>query len=123
MMNIELSQVILNNGLTFLVVVTAILLCVIGFYLIKLLKDLSVLTKNINETSEILNNELKPTLKELNETMRSINSIIQSTDEGVGNVKIGLANALSKTKEWSGNIFGGFLKGFTAVYSLFSKRR
>ena len=47
-MNIELSQVILNNGITFLVVVTAIILCVIAVYLIKLLKDLSVLTKNLN---------------------------------------------------------------------------
>ena len=37
--------------LVFLVVVTAVLLCVIGYYLIKLLKDLSVLTKNLNETS------------------------------------------------------------------------
>lgn len=122
-MNIELSQVILNNGLTFLVVVTAILLCVVGYFLIKLLKDLSVLTKNLNETSEILNNELKPTLKELNETMRSINSIIQSTDEGVGNVKTGIANALTKTKEISGNIFGGFLKGFMTVYSLFANKK
>jgi predicted PurR-regulated permease PerM len=120
-MNIELSQVLLNNGITFLVVVTAILLCVVGYFLIKLLKDLSVLTKNLNETSEILNNELKPTLKELNETMRSINSIIQSTDEGVGNVKTGIANAITKTKEISGNIFGGFLKGFMTVYSLFKK--
>ena len=122
-MDIELSQVILNHGLTFLVIVTAVLLCVVGYFLIKLLKDLSVLTKNLNETSEILNNELKPTLKELNETMRSINSIIQSTDEGVGNVKLGIANALTKTKEISGNIFGGFLKGFMTVYSLFTNKK
>ena len=54
-MNIELSQIILNNGLTFLAVVTAILLCVIGYYLVKLIKDLSVLSKNLNETSLILN--------------------------------------------------------------------
>lgn len=122
-MDIELSQVILNHGLTFLVVVTALLLCVVGYFLVKLLKDLSILTKNLNETSEILNNELKPTLKELNETMRSINSIIQSTDEGVGNVKNGIVNALTKTKEISGNIFSGFLKGFMAVYSLFANKK
>ena len=62
------------------------------------------------------------TLKELNETMHSINSLIQSTDEGVGNVKLGLENALAKTKIFSENIFGGFLKGFMTVYSLFRKR-
>jgi len=122
-MNIELSQIILNNGITFLVVVTAILLCVVGYFLIKLLKDLSVLAKNLNETSEILNTELKPTLKELNETMRSINDIIQNTGEGVGNMKAGLSNVITKTKELSGNIFSGFLKGFITVYSLFNKKR
>ena len=122
-MNIELSQVILNHGITFLVVVTAIILCVVAVYLIRLLKDLSVLTKNLNETSEILNNELKPTLQEVNETMRSINTIIRNTDEGVGNVKSGIATALTKTMEFSGNLFSGFVKGFMAVYSLFSKRR
>ena len=122
-MDIELSQVILNHGLTFLVVVTAILLCIVGYFLIKLLKDLSVLTKNLNETSEILNNDLRPTLKELNETLRSVNSIIQSTDEGVGNVKLGIANALTKTKEISSNLFGGFIKCFMTIYSLFANKK
>lgn len=122
-MNIELSQIVLNNGLTFLVVVTAILLCVIGYFLVKLLIDLSALAKNVNETSEILNKELTPTLKELNETMRSINNIIQTTDEGVDSVKAGLSSAIAKTKELSGNILGGFLKGFMTVYSLFNKKK
>ena len=58
-MNIELSQVILNNGLTFLAVVTAVAIGFIGFYLVKLLRDLSELAKNTNETSIILNTELK----------------------------------------------------------------
>jgi len=122
-MDIELSQVILNNGLTFLVIVSAILLIVIGYFLIKLIKDLSVLTKNVNETSILLNTELKPTLKELNETMHSINTIIQNTDEGVGNVKSGIENAITKTKAFSESIFGGFLKGFMTVYSLIKSKR
>ena len=33
-MNIELSQVILNHGLTFLAVVTAVVIGFIGFYLV-----------------------------------------------------------------------------------------
>ena len=122
-MDIELSQVVLNNGLAFLTIVTAILLCVVGYYLIKLLKNLSILTKNLNETSEILNGELQPTLKELKETLRSVNSIVQNTDAGVGNVRLGITNAIAKTKEFSGNILGGFLKGFMTVYSMFSKKR
>jgi len=122
-MSIELSQVVLNNGLTFLAIVTAIVIGIVGYYLVKLLKDVSVLAKNVNETSVILNTELKPTLQELNETMHSINSIIQNTDEGVGNVKIGIENAISKTKLLSENLLGGFLKGFMTVFSLFSKKK
>ncbi len=122
-MSVELSQVILNNGLTFLAVATGIIVLVVGWFLVKLLMDLSVLAKNVNETSILLNTELKPTLKELNETMHSVNSLIQSTDEGVGNVKLGLENAISKTKAFSESLFGGFLKGFMTVYSLFRKRK
>lgn len=122
-MNIELSQVILNNGLTFLAVATGIVVIVIAVFVVKLLKDLSELSKNLNESSILINTELKPTLKELNETIHSINSLVQSTDEGVGNVKLSLENALSKTKTVSESIFGGFLKGFMSVYSFFSKRK
>ena len=100
-MSIELSQVILNHGLTFLAVATGIVVIVVAYFLVKLIMDLTVLSKNLNETSVMLNTELKPTLKELNETIHSINSLVQSTDEGVGNVKISLENALTKTKSLS----------------------
>jgi hypothetical protein len=53
-MNIELSQIVLNNGLTFLVIVTAIVIGVVGYYLVRLLMDLSVLSKNVNETSPMV---------------------------------------------------------------------
>ncbi len=121
-MDIEISQIILNNGLTFLAVVTAIVLGVVGYFLVKLIMDLSVLAKNVNETSLILNTELKPTLKELNETMHSINTIIQNTDEGVGNVKTSLENAITKTKAFSESLLGGFLKGFMTVFSFIRKK-
>ena len=122
-MDIESSQVFLNNGLTFLYVVSAVLFCIIGYYFIKLLKDLSVLAKNVNETSQLLNSELKPTLKELNDTMKSINSIVQNTDEGMDNVKTGINNAISKTKSFSGSLISGFVKGFSTIYSIFAKKK
>lgn len=122
-MSIETSEIVLNGGLTFLAVATATILGFVGYYLVKLLKDVSVLTKNLNETSLIVNTELKPTLKELNETMRSINSIIQSTDEGMGTVKTTLENAITKTKSFSDSVLGGFLKGFMTIFSLFNKRK
>ena len=44
-MSIELSQVVLNHGLTFLAVSTGVVVIIIAVYLVKLLKDLSVLKK------------------------------------------------------------------------------
>ncbi|MBD5402108.1 DUF948 domain-containing protein [bacterium] len=122
-MSIEISEIILNHGLTFLAVTAGIALIIITVYLVKLLKNLDILSKNLNETSVLINTELKPTLKELNETMRSINSLVQSTDEGVGNVKLSLENALSKTKTFSESLFGGFFKGFMTIYSLFARKK
>jgi predicted PurR-regulated permease PerM len=121
-MNIELSQVVLNNGLAFLAVVTAIVVAFVGYFVVKLLKDLSVLAKNVSETSSMLNAELAPTLQELNETIHSINSIIKSTDEGVGSVKSGIESAISKTKAFSESVLGGFLKGFMTVFSLMKRK-
>ena len=122
-MSIETSEIILNGGLTFLAVATGIILGFVGYYLVKLLKDAAVLTKNLNETSLIVNTELKPTLNELKETMNSINSIIQSTDEGLGNVKSGLDNVITKTQSFSESVFGGFLKGFMTIFSLFNRKK
>lgn len=122
-MSIETSEIILNGGLTFLAVSTAVVLVFVGYYLVKLLKDVSVLAKNVNETSLILNTELKPTLQELNDTMRSINSIIQSTDEGMVNVKNSLENAITKTKTFSDSLLGGFLKGFMTIFTFFNRKK
>ncbi len=121
-MNIELSEIILNNGLTLLAVTSAIVIGVVAYFLIQLLKDMSELAKNLNDTSLLLNTELKPTLKELNETMRSINSIVQSTDEGVVSVKSSLENAITKTKSFSESLLGGFFKGFMTVFSLLKRK-
>jgi predicted PurR-regulated permease PerM len=121
-MNVELSQVILNNGLAFLAVVTAVVIAFVGYFVVKLLKDLSILSKNIGETSTMLNTELAPTLQELNETIHSINSIIKNTDQGVGNMKSGIENAISKTKAFSESLLGGFFKGFMTVFSLMKRK-
>ena len=121
-MDIELSQIILNNGTAFLAIASGVVVITVAVFLIKLLLNLSVLTKNLNETTLVINTEMKPMLKELNETMKSINSLVQS-DEGVGNVKMSIENAFSKTKSFSESIFGGFIKGFMTIYSLFSKKK
>ena len=122
-MNLEMSQIALNNGITFLTVSTGIVVLVVAGFIIKLIIDISKLTKNLTETTELINTELKPTLKEVNETLRSVNSLIHNTGEGVGNVKASLEEAFEKTKLFSKNVFGTFIKGFLTVYSLFNRKK
>ncbi len=118
----DFSQIALNQGLTFLVWVTSIVLVVVAVFLVKLLIDLSKLSKNLNETSLMINTELKPTLNELNETLHTINELVKSTDKGVDNAKVIIEKVIGKTKLLSESIVGGFLKGFVAMLGLFSKR-
>ena len=88
----DFSQIALNHGLTFLAWGTLIILIVIAVFLVKLLIDLSTLIKNVNQTSIMLNTELKPTLDELQATLQSINSIIKNTDNNMINIKDAVEN-------------------------------
>ncbi|MBO6087909.1 hypothetical protein J6P92_06155 [bacterium] len=117
----ELSQIALNNGLTFLAWATGIVILVVGGFLVKLLIDISDLKKSLKETLVIVNTELKPTLNGINETLTSINDIIKSTDKGVGDFKSAIGKIVEKTKSISGSIFGGLLNGFVTAYKLFKK--
>lgn len=118
----DFSQIALNQGLTFLVWVTGIVLIVVAVFLVKLLIDLSKLSKNLNETSIILNTELKPTLRELNETLCTINELVKTTDKGFDSIKTAVDKVMGRTKVISESIWGGFLKGFVSVMGLFSKK-
>lgn len=116
------SQIALNNGLTFLAWATGIVVLVVGGFLVKLLYDLSKLSKNVNETAILLNTELKPTLGELKETLSSINAIVKNTDQGVDSFKNAVERTLGKTKAFSESLFGGIVKGFTTVYKMIAKK-
>ena len=83
----ETSQIILNNGLTFLAVATGIMLVVVGGFLIKLIIDLSKLAQNVDETTTVVRNELRPTLRELNESLHTVNDFMKSTDKGIDKMR------------------------------------
>ena len=65
----ETSQILLNNGIAFLAIATGIMLVVVGGFLIKLIVDLSKLAQNVDETTTVVRNELRPTMRELNESL------------------------------------------------------
>ena len=117
----ETSQIALNQGLAFLAWATGVIVIVLGACIVKLAIDSSGLIKNLKETSNIINTELKPTLQNVNETLTSINGIIKNTDKGVGDVKSAIGKIVDKTKSFSGTLLGGLLNGFMTVYKMLKK--
>lgn len=125
----ETSQIFLNHGLTFLAIATGIILIVVGGFLIKLLIDLSSLTKNIDETTTIVKSEIEPTLKEFNNALKSINSIAQNADKQVDSLSKLFENVLgsgalifTKAKKLSGGLIKGLVQGLVSVIKMFIKK-
>ena len=125
----ETSQIVLNHGLTFLAVATGVILLIVGGFLVKLLLDLSKLTKNIDETTTIVKSEIEPTLKEFNNALKSINSIAQNADKQVDslsklfeNVLGASAIAFTKAKQLSGGLIKGLVQGIVSIVKMFLKK-
>ena len=125
----ETSQIILNQGLTFLACSTGVILIIVSIFVIRLLVDLSKLTKNVDETTTIVKTEIEPTLKELNIALQKINSIAQSADKQVDSLSKLIENAFgassivfSRAKNISGGVVKGLVKGFALLVKLFLKK-
>lgn len=125
----EASQIFLNQGLTFLVIATGIIILVVGGFLVKLLIDLSKLTKNIDETTSIVKTELEPTFEELNNALKSINSIAKTADKQVDSIAklfeniLGVSTSvLTRAKDISGGFIKGLTKGLVSLLKMFIKK-
>jgi len=116
----EFSQIALNNGLAFLAWTSGILFIILAGFIIKLCLDCSALIKSLNETSTLINTELKPTIDELHETLQSVNSIIKNTDNNMGSLKDAVENTFGKTKAITGTLFSGLIKGFGTMWKVFT---
>lgn len=77
----------LTHGLVFLAWTTAVMVIVIGVFVVKVLFDLSRLTNTINKTAEIVKNELEPTLKNVNETVEIVSSRVKEANDVVTQVE------------------------------------
>lgn len=125
----ETSQIVLNQGLTFLAIATGVIFLVVGGFLIKLLIDLSKLTKNLDETTTIVKSEVEPTLQELNKALKSINSIAQNADKQVDSLSKFFENALgagavafTRAKQMSSGVIKNIVKGLVTLFKLFLKK-
>ena len=121
----EIGQ--LYQGLTFLSYATGIVVILVGIMLVKVLFDLSRLTKNINETTDIIRQELEPTMKNVNKTVEIISGVVIKADAGVTKVKEFIANSplklLPKLSSLGGTVAKGFIGGLCAGMKIFNKKK
>ena len=116
----------LYQGLTFLSYSTGVIVILVGIMLVKVLFDVSTLTRNINETTTIVKTELEPTLKNVNKSVEIISGIIIKTDEGMQKVRAFLSKTpfklLGKLSMLTGKAAKGFFSGLFSAFKLFTKK-
>ena len=119
----EIAQ--LYQGLTFLSYATGIIVILVGAMLVKVLFDLSKLTRNIDETTTIVKTELEPTLKNVNKSVEIISGLIIKTDESINKVKDFMSKTplkfLGKLTTLTGKATKGFFSGLCMAFKMFSK--
>ena len=121
----EIGQ--LYQGLTFLAYATGVIVILVGIMLVKVLFDLSKLASNINDTTEIVKEELVPTPKNVNKSVEIVSGIIIKADEGVNKVREFIANSplkiLGKLSTIGGTVAKGFFGGLCAGLKAFNKKK
>lgn len=117
----------LYQSLTFLAYATGVIVILVGGVLIKVLFDISKLTKNVDETATVIKTELVPTLKNINKSVEIVSGIIIKADESVNKIKDAIKNSplniLSKLSSITGTVTKGFFGGLCSAFKIFSKKK
>ena len=117
----------LYQSLTFLSYASGIMIILVCIMLFKVLYDLSKLIRNVDETTNIIKTELKPTLENVNKSVEIISGIIIKADQGVTKGREFIANSplriLTKLSSLSGTIAKGFFSGLCAGLKNFGKKK
>ena len=121
----EIAQ--LYQGLTFLSYATGVIVILVGAMLVKVLFDLSKLTKNIDETTTIVKTELEPTLKNINKSVEIVSGFIIKTDESINKVKAFISKTplklVGQISAITGKATRGFFSGLCTAFNMFSKKK
>lgn len=114
----------MDNNLIILIWVVIVAVITVVIFLTKLLLDLSALAKSVTKGSEMLQDELEPTLKELNEAASSLKKVTGIAKEQVEGIQKAIQNITNVTSAVGGKIhglFGGLINGVQAGLKLFRK--
>ena len=116
----------LYQGLTFLAYTTGIIIILVGVMLVKVLYDLSHLTRNVDETTTIIKTELEPTLKNINKSVEIISGVVIKADEGAKKIKQFLSKTplklLGQVTKLSSKAARGFFGGLCSAFKMFAKK-
>ena len=116
----------LYQGLTFLSYATVIIVILVGIMLVKVLFDISRLTKNIDETTTIVKTEIEPTLKNINKSVEIVSGMIIKTDANIQKVKDFISKTplklVGQISKLSGKAAKGFFGGLCSAFKMFNKK-
>ena len=97
----------LTHGLVFLTWSSAVMIILIGIFVIKVLFDLSRLTNTMNDTANIVKTELEPTLKNVSETVEIVSTRVKEANNIVTNVEGKVKEAARQGKKFLYAVGGG----------------
>ena len=116
----------LYQGLTFLSYATGVIVILVGMMLVKVLFDISKLTRNIDETATIIKTELEPTLKNINKSVEIVSGVIIKTDESIQKFREFISKTplklIGQFSKLSGKAAKGFWGGLCSAFKLFGKK-
>lgn len=115
----------LTISLIILVLVIAASVIALTVYVAKWLIELTLLTKNLNETTTVVKNELEPLLGELSATVKHVNELAENANSQINTVKKIISTVLGALSLFAGKfkfLSSSFMKGFFSAFNLFRKR-
>lgn len=116
----------LYQGLTFLAYATGIIVIFVGAMIVKVLFDVSKLTRNIDETTTIVKTELEPTLKNINKSVEIVSGIVIKTDASIQKVRDFISKTplklIGQISKISGKATKGFFGGLCSAFKMFAKK-
>lgn len=116
------SQLYLS--LTILAYITGFIVILVGIMLVIVLFNLAKLTKNINDTTDIVKAELVPTLKNVNQTVEILSGIVIKTDASINKVKDFIKNSpLNIVTKLTNGVARGFWGGLCTAFKIFSNKK
>ena len=121
-----MATTVLYQGLTFLSYSTGVIVILVGVMLVKVLFDISKLTRNVDETTTIIKTELEPTLKNINKSVEIVSGMIIKTDENIQKVKKFISKTplkfIGQISKLSGKAAKGFFGGLCSAFKYFAKK-